>query len=352
MTIKKTRQVGLELTPENIQGGGGTDLTREGEISTDSSDSELKVRLNAATRTVVTEDQTQVLTNKTIDADLNTISDLEVDNLKSGVLNVSTTLSGASDAQLPSALAVKTYIDDKAAAQNEASEISVVPAGTIAATNVQAALQELDTEKLSSAAGAVTGTNLEDIIAGASVGSVSSIPVITYDANGRITAASSASKITSGTAIATTSGTTHDFTSIPSTVKRITLSISGVSTNGTSSIMVQIGDSGGVENTGYLGSSGGITAASGFSSVASSAGFILSDNVAAASVRHGAITLTLLDSSTNTWAAQGVVGQSDATRTCYIGGSKPLSATLDRIRLTTVNGTDTFDAGLVNILYE
>lgn len=144
MTIRKQRQQGLELTPENIQGGGGNDLTREGEISTDSSDSELKVRLNAATRTVVTEDQTQVLTNKTIDADLNTIADLEVDNLKSGVLNVSTTLSGASDAQLPSALAVKTYIDNKAAAQNEASEITVVPAGTIAATNVQAALEELD----------------------------------------------------------------------------------------------------------------------------------------------------------------------------------------------------------------
>lgn len=145
MTIRRTRNpVGTELTPENIQGIGGTELTREGEISVDSSDSELKVHLDSATRTVVTEDQTQVLTNKTIDADLNTISDLEVDNLKSGVLNVSTTLSGASDTQLPSALAVKTYIDDKAAAQNEASEISVVPAGTIIATNVQAAIEELD----------------------------------------------------------------------------------------------------------------------------------------------------------------------------------------------------------------
>lgn len=145
MTIRRTRNpVGIELTPNNIQGIGGTNLTREGEIATDSSDSELKVRLNAATRTVVTEDQTQVLTNKTIDADLNTISDLEVDNLKAGVLNVSTTLSGASDAQLPSALAVKTYVDNGLALQNQASEIAVTPAGTITATNVQAAIEELD----------------------------------------------------------------------------------------------------------------------------------------------------------------------------------------------------------------
>lgn len=142
--IRKTRQIGVELSPENIQGGGGTDLTREGELSTDSSDSELKVRLDGATRTVVTEDQAQTLTNKTIDADLNTISDLEVDNLKAGVLNVSTTLSGASDTQVPSALAVKTYVDNGLALQNQASEISVTPAGTIVATNVQAAIEELD----------------------------------------------------------------------------------------------------------------------------------------------------------------------------------------------------------------
>lgn len=36
----------------------------------------------------------------------------------------------------------------------------------------------------------------------------------------------------------------------------------------------------------------------------------------------------------------------------FNGSIKTLSATLDRVRLTTVNGTDTFDAGLVNIIYE
>jgi hypothetical protein len=146
MTIKKMRLPGgVELSPENIEGVGGADLTRDGELAADSSDNELKVRLDGVTETVVTEDQIQTVTNKTIDADLNTISELEVDNLKAGVLNTSTSLLGASDSDIPSALAVKTYIDDKAAAQNEASEIIFDPtASGLSATNVQDAIDEVE----------------------------------------------------------------------------------------------------------------------------------------------------------------------------------------------------------------
>lgn len=154
MTIKKTRYQSLELSPENIEGLGGTDFTRDGEIGADSSDNELKVRLNSTTKTVVTEDQIQVLTNKGIDADTNTILNLETDNLKSGVLNTSTTLASASDTQIPSALAVKTYVDDKAAAQNEASEISYDNfISTIISTNVQGAIDELDLRLLDAETG-------------------------------------------------------------------------------------------------------------------------------------------------------------------------------------------------------
>jgi hypothetical protein len=64
-----------------------------------------------ATASVVGTDTNQTLTTKTIDADNNTISNLETDNLKTGVLNTSTSLTGASDTQIPSALAVKTYVD-------------------------------------------------------------------------------------------------------------------------------------------------------------------------------------------------------------------------------------------------
>jgi hypothetical protein len=161
-----------------------------------------------------------------------------------------------------------------------------------------------------------------------------------------------ARNIVQGTSIASTSGTSIDFTGIPSWAKRITIMFSGVSTSGTANLQVQLGDSGGIEVTGYLGSSAGITSNSGFSSVASTSAFVISDNSMSSAVRHGSLTLTLLDSATNTWVIQGVVGQSEALRTSYIGGSKSLSATLTQVRITTANGTDTFDAGSINILYE
>lgn len=150
---------------------------------------------------------------------------------------------------------------------------------------------------------------------------------------------------TAGTAVASTSGTSIDFTSIPSWVKRITVMFSGVSTNGTSFYQCQIGDSGGVETSSYV---GGILTLSTFS--ANSAGFIFNSNVTAASAYHGVITLTKLDG--NTWIASSTC---NATATYGNGagsGSKTLSDTLDRVRITTVNGTDTFDAGSINILYE
>jgi hypothetical protein len=175
MTIKKMRINSVELTPENIEGIGGIDFARDGELGTDSSDNELKVRLNSITETIVTEDQTQVLINKTIDADLNTIVDLEVDNLKSGVLNVSTTLTGASDTQLPSALAVKTYIDDKAAAQNEADEISYDPTTSgLVAVNVQAAIDEVDFDL--DATQLIVGDHIADTTDAHDASAISNIP--------------------------------------------------------------------------------------------------------------------------------------------------------------------------------
>jgi hypothetical protein len=158
--------------------------------------------------------------------------------------------------------------------------------------------------------------------------------------------------IVSGTAVASTSGTSIDFTGIPSWAKRITVMFNGVSTNGTSELQMQIGTSGGVQNTGYLGTWGTLTSAGVGASNATS-GFLINSNGGLASyLRNGSITLSLLDSSTGLWAAQGLVGCSDNTRLSLIGGSKTLSGTLDRVRITTVNGTDTFDAGTINILYE
>jgi hypothetical protein len=156
--------------------------------------------------------------------------------------------------------------------------------------------------------------------------------------------------LTSGTATAV-SGTSVDFTSIPSWVKRITLSFSGVSTSGTSNPLIQIGDSGGVEATGYLGAgtAGGNAASPTVTNYTT--GFGLPGS-SASNVLHGAVVLTLIDASAFTWAASGTLSLSNAATYFMTSGSKSLSAALDRIRLTTVGGTDTFDAGTVNVLYE
>ncbi len=152
--------------------------------------------------------------------------------------------------------------------------------------------------------------------------------------------------ITSGTAVASTSGTSIDFTGLPSWVKRITVLFEVASTNGTSDILVQLGDSGGVETTGYLGSSAdGPT----LSATAYTTGF---------GVRTGSATVTLIGSisisniTSNTWVAGGVLTRGSGALFITTSGSKTLTATLDRVRITTVTGTDTFDAGTVNIFYE
>jgi hypothetical protein len=151
--------------------------------------------------------------------------------------------------------------------------------------------------------------------------------------------------ITSGTAVASTSGTSVDFTDIPSWAKRITVMFSGVSTNGSSNLLVQIGDSGGIENTGYA--SGAFDP-----SVAthSTIGFIASPQNASGNAWGGAMTLSNL--SGNVWVSSGAIATGSGGYFSSFGGAKELSATLDRVRITTVNGTDTFDAGSINILYE
>ena len=159
-------------------------------------------------------------------------------------------------------------------------------------------------------------------------------------------------RIVQETAQATTSGTSKDFTGIPAWVKKITVMFNGTSLSGASNILVQLGDSGGIENTGYQGASLYLTTAVA-GAAANSAGFIVNVVSTAAQVTSGNLFINLLDPATNTWSASGVFGSTGSnTAITLAGGAKSLSATLDRVRITTVNGTDTFDAGSINILYE
>lgn len=153
------------------------------------------------------------------------------------------------------------------------------------------------------------------------------------------------------TAQATTSGTSIDFTSIPSWVKRITVMFNGISTSGTNLLMIQLG-SGSVQTTGYVSYvtyQGGANQSGG---AVSSAGFYLDATEAAATLRSGHAVFTLF--SGTTWV--GSVNNGSNSGSGYYsstgGGAVSLSGALDRIRLTSVGGTDTFDAGSVNILYE
>lgn len=155
---------------------------------------------------------------------------------------------------------------------------------------------------------------------------------------------------TLATAVASTSGTSIDFTGLPSWVKRITVMFAGVSTNGTSHYQIQLGDSGGIETSGYQAVS---TYGAGVGTGTVTTGFPVFSNTAA-DVKSGILIWNLLDSSTNTWVCFGNMGQfvNQTNYTMSTSGNKSLSGTLDRVRITTVNGTDTFDAGSVNILYE
>lgn len=144
-------------------------------------------------------------------------------------------------------------------------------------------------------------------------------------------------------------GTSVDFTGIPSWVKRVTVMFSAVSTSGTSVPMVQIGDSGGIENTGYLGSASTVSTTA--ASLNYTIGFyLIGSSPIAATVFHGKIVLSNLTG--NSWVALGVCGGSNTAFTTFTGGDKTLSGQLDRVRVTTFNGTDTFDAGTINIIYE
>ena len=129
---------------------------------------------------------------------------------------------------------------------------------------------------------------------------------------------------------AANSGTAIDIGSIPAWATRVWLLFSAVSLSGTDDLLVQIGDSGGIENTGYV--SGSRESAS-----SSTAGFIVFISYASRAA-HG--VMELVKGAGNQWFAHHAVYTS--TVCSAGGGSKTLSDTLTQIRLTRT-GTDTLD---------
>jgi hypothetical protein len=153
-------------------------------------------------------------------------------------------------------------------------------------------------------------------------------------------------KIVSGTAVASTSGTSIDFTGIPSWVKRVTVMFNGVSTSGSSLLQVQIG-SGSFTTSGYL--AGSVDDLSTRASYTTGFGMQVG-----APQNLTYLTMVVRLVSGNNWLSthHGTFSQSGTYYSVTGGGNVTLSGTLDRVRITTVNGTDTFDAGSINILME
>jgi hypothetical protein len=173
--------------------------------------------------------------------------------------------------------------------------------------------------------------------------------VMTYDSS-----ASSVKKVLARslgkvlTSTVTLSGTAPDLaTNIPSWVSKITIGIADWSTIGTSNIILQIGDSGGPETSGYLGAAGVNGTYANFT-----AGFGIAGATAAVSITHGVAILVRVDAASNKWAFSFSGGRSDSAAVLTGGGSKSLSDVLTQIRATTVGGTDTFDGGTAILMLE
>ena len=167
--------------------------------------------------------------------------------------------------------------------------------------------------------------------------------------NSGATAPEWASVPTQATEQATTSGTAFDFGSVPSWVTKITIVFNEVSLSGTDALAVQIGDSGGLETTGYVASASSMDSTPTIAVVSSTTNFPISFGLETRAF-SGHMILTAVDSDRLTWISSHS-GKLSTTVTAFGGGSKTLSAGLDRLRITR-SGTDTFDAGSVNIIYE
>ena len=155
------------------------------------------------------------------------------------------------------------------------------------------------------------------------------------------------SSIVAGTAVASTSGTSIDFTGIPSWVKRITINFSNVRSSGVVNWQIQLGTSSGIQTTNYLGSY--VYTGIAYSGGSPTTGFVIYHDTAS-NIRNGSVVINLLGS--NTWSGTGALGDSTAPYMFFTAYSVALAATLDRVRITTTNGTDTFNAGSINILFE
>lgn len=254
-------------------------------------------------------------------------------------------------------------------ATTDASTVIVIPSGGISSTNAQAALQELDTEKAN--ADAVVALAGDQTKAG--VLTFTSSPLVPKATKGDNTTkaastshvfegladkvniadigtylpdTSSFERVVRGTAVNSTSGTAIDFTGLPSWAKEIEVIFKDTSTTGLSNLMVQLGSTT-IKNTGYVSQAALVSPPSTVQCTYNTTGFHMQDG-SSGSVRSG--SMTLLNIGGNDWISKHVVGNNGVSIVSIGGGNVSLSGTLDRFRVTAINGTDTFDLGQINYI--
>ena len=172
---------------------------------------------------------------------------------------------------------------------------------------------------------------------------------IVLAADGSITVSALQGGITSATAVASTSGTSIDFTSIPSWVKRVTVMFGDVSTDGSDYLLVRLGTASGIEASAVYYS---MTGANTTSSAASAVNYTTGFGIQSGSAGNALIGQYIISNITgNTWITSGTFAGN--TSACIFAvGRVGLSGALTQLRVTSTGGTDTFDAGSINILYE
>jgi hypothetical protein len=204
-----------------------------------------------------------------------------------------------------------------------------------------------------SATGAVTLTTALPVLQGGtgvttSTGTGAGVHSVGPSISSAVMTTMASSVITSGTAVATTSGTSVDFTSIPSWVKRITVLLNGVSTNSTSKLIVRIGTGGTPTTSGYIAQASIVYSA--VATAPETTGFPIFYDLAGYTVSG---SMVIQNITGNNWVMSAVGLNATVTAfNWFAGGNVSLAGVLNLVRITTVNGTDTFDAGSVNILYE
>ena len=252
---------------------------------------------------------------------------LDADTLDSGLSAVSVGLLSSVNSSMP-------WLKSSATGLTAQGALTVAGTTTLAG-NAASALQAVPKQQLDASVSAETAARTAAIAAAVLPSTIA--PTLFVEA----------------TAQASTSGTAINFTGIPSWAKRVTMLLKAVSTNGTSRLLVQIGDtgSGGYLSTGYSCLTSGIIPASAQGTQSTADGASLYNASAAAGAWDARVTFSRVSAASGNWVFDGTAGLSSNSGLYHMVGGIQISGSLDKIRLTTAGG-DMFDAGQVNVTWE